>query len=451
MAVSFTTLRYKNLSNWSVAHLLANQFNYNEDFKLERIGNFLYRNKTQITLEDDTVYKRVTIRLYNKGVKLRDTEIGRKIGTKKQYLIKEGQFLMSKIDARNGAFGIATNEVDGAIITADFFAYDIDETKIIPQFLVLLTTTNQFMSYAQSASSGTTGRQRIDEKKFLDVKIPLPSIKKQIEIVENYYNKIEQADILSKKIEDLNSKTEDLIFKELGIVKKAINNNEKLLQFVDYKDLNVWGVHRILQNRELYKSDKYGLEPVGKYCSLVRGVTYKKSSEQELGGYKVLRANNINLDNTLNLDEIKHISKVENFPVEKKLKKDDVFICLASGSKKHIGKVAYIENDMDFYFGGFMGVIRIPNSELLNPQFLNLILNTSVFNDYLSSKIFGSNINNLSSELLYNFKIPIPSPYVQLELIGIVNKVKNKVEILKKEINSSIEKANNQFTNEIFK
>ena len=169
-------IRFKDTINWSVSHLLESQFQYNENFELEKIGNFLNRNKTQILIEDEVEYKRVKIKLYNKGVFLRNKEIGKNIGTKKQFIIKEGQFLLSKIDARNGAFGLATDEVDKAIITADFFAYDIDITKIEPYFLVLMTTTKKFQQFAQSSSSGTTGRQRIDEKKFLDVKIPLPSL-----------------------------------------------------------------------------------------------------------------------------------------------------------------------------------------------------------------------------------------------------------------------------------
>ena len=95
------------------------------------------------------------------------------------------QFLLSKIDARNGAFGIATNELDGAIITADFFAYDIDEDKINPYFLSLITTTKQFIQFAQNSSTGTTNRQRLNEKLFLDVEIPLPDIDTQEELVKN--------------------------------------------------------------------------------------------------------------------------------------------------------------------------------------------------------------------------------------------------------------------------
>ena len=210
---------YKTLDNWSVSHLLANQFDYNKNFELVRIGTFLTRNKTQVILDDDTEYKRVTIKLYNKGVLVRDKVYGRDIGTKKQYLIKEGQFLLSKIDARNGAFGLATKEVDNAIITGDFFSYNFDKDKIDPRFLVLIATTKQFQKFAQSASSGTTGRQRIDEKKFLDVKIPLPAILVQKKMVDNYQNMVslsntQMSNATNKKLEIRNYLT-----KALGLTK----------------------------------------------------------------------------------------------------------------------------------------------------------------------------------------------------------------------------------------
>ena len=137
-------LDYSKLNNWSVQNLLENNFYYNKSYSLVKIKKFIKRSKIQTLVDDNTEYKRVTIKLYNKGVSVRDKVFGKDIGTKKQFIIKEGQFLLSKIDARNGAFGIATKEIDGAIITADFFAYDIDETIINPYFLSLITTTDEF-------------------------------------------------------------------------------------------------------------------------------------------------------------------------------------------------------------------------------------------------------------------------------------------------------------------
>lgn len=223
--------KFTALNNWSVSHLLENKFQYNKDYELAKIGSFLIRNKTKHIVDDSTEYKRVKIKLYNKGVLLRDKAFGKDIGTKKQFLIKKGQFLLSKIDARNGAFGLATDEVNGAIITADFFAYDIDTTKIEPYFLVLMTTTKKFQQFAQSASSGTTGRQRIDEKKFLDVKIPLPSLEIQKNIVQSYQDKLDLSVLQENQSQEKEKEIEEYLYKELGM-KVSTNNGNNLLNFI---------------------------------------------------------------------------------------------------------------------------------------------------------------------------------------------------------------------------
>jgi len=196
---------FNKVHNWSVQNLSKNDFNYNENYNLEKIGNLLRRDKTQVIIKDEIQYTRVTIRTKNNGVCIRNTEIGKNIGTKKQFIIKEGQFLLSKIDARNGAFGIATKELDGAIITADFFAYDINEEKINPYFLSLITTTKQFLQFSQNSSTGTTNRQRLNESLFLNIEIPLPSLEEQKDLVKDLENNLqlqkqaEQNRVLSLK------------------------------------------------------------------------------------------------------------------------------------------------------------------------------------------------------------------------------------------------------------
>ena len=149
------------------------------------IGNFLTRNKTDILLENDSLYKRITIRMNNQGIILRDKELGRNIGTKKQFLVKNGQFLLSKIDARNGAFGIVGKNLDNAIITGNFWAYNINEDIMFIDFFLLFATSIKFISFCDKASEGITGRHYLDELKFLNAKIPLYSAAEQKNILED--------------------------------------------------------------------------------------------------------------------------------------------------------------------------------------------------------------------------------------------------------------------------
>jgi type I restriction enzyme M protein len=157
---------------------------------------------------------------------------------------------------------------------------------------------------------------------------------------------------------------------------------------------------------------------LGEICELVRGVVFAKEDEVSEGGVKVLRANNINKDRSeLNLDDVKHVAPKLDFSDEKRLKRDDIFICLASGSKDHIGKVALIKEDTDFYFGGFMGAIRVKPGRI-HAGFLLKQLTTGHFNDFLREQIAGVNINNLSAGILYRFPIPLPPLEVQKEIVA---------------------------------
>ncbi len=92
---------------------------------------------------------------------------------------------MSRIDVRNGAIGLVPKELDGAIVSNDFWVYDFDENQIYPDFLALYVKTPGFIDDANRTSSGTTKRIRADETAFLNINIPLPPLTEQRRIVED--------------------------------------------------------------------------------------------------------------------------------------------------------------------------------------------------------------------------------------------------------------------------
>ncbi|EIA07271.1 restriction endonuclease subunit S [Flavobacterium frigoris] len=149
---------------------------------------------------------------------------------------------------------------------------------------------------------------------------------------------------------------------------------------------------------------------LGEVAEYVRGLTYSKKNESsDDSGFKVLRANNITLSsNTINFDNVKIINFDTKIKDSQKLYKNDIFISAASGSREHVGKVAFIYSDIEYYFGGFMGVIRV--SPQIESRFLFHLLTSNLFTNYLDRVMSSSTINNLSSKIINGFQIPIPSP-----------------------------------------
>ena len=164
-------------------------------------------------------------------------------------------------------------------------------------------------------------------------------------------------------------------------------------------------------------------KPFREVCDYVRGVTYNKSNEiNDVNdeSWELLRANNINvLTNTLLLENIKQINKEVRIKEGQFLKQGDILICAGSGSREHVGKVAYIFHDMKYAFGGFMAVIRA--KVLFDNRYLFHMFTTAAFSNFLNDNLNTTTINNLSSGLMKSFMIPVPPIAVQEEIARILD------------------------------
>ena len=146
----------------------------------------MIRKKEKIDIKDGQLYKRVTVKMHGKGIILRDYVSGNSIGTKKQFTVSSGHLLMSKIDARNGAFGIVPSELEKAVITGNFWDYEVNTKLLNPDFFAFLTQTNSFLDFCIKSSRGATNRQYLEEKLFLSQVIKIPKdINIQKKMVEN--------------------------------------------------------------------------------------------------------------------------------------------------------------------------------------------------------------------------------------------------------------------------
>lgn len=137
--------------------------------------------------------------------------------------------------------------------------------------------------------------------------------------------------------------------------------------------------------------------PLSSIASLVRGLTYPKTLEAyEETDYGVLTADNVTKSGHFVLNKIVYLKNNEGFPEDKILKKNDVLICLSSGSKSHVGKSALIPEDTKYYAGGFMGILR---ATTVDPITLHFSLNTDEAKQFFLESSDGTNIQNLSNDI----------------------------------------------------
>lgn len=170
-----------------------------------KLGSVLDKSENWIEVQPDKEYSEVTVRLWGKGVNLRGTKIGSEIGSSRRLSVSEGQFIISRIDARHGACGLVPKNLDGAVVTNDFPVYTPKENKILPRYLELISKTHFFVDACKRASEGTTNRVRLKEPRFFNIEIPLPDIAVQKVVVDKVdfaLGKLEEIKLLRSSLLD---------------------------------------------------------------------------------------------------------------------------------------------------------------------------------------------------------------------------------------------------------
>jgi len=386
-----------------------------------RIGDFLKRSKIPVDILDSTEYKRVTIRIKHNGVSLRDVAKGKKIGTKKQFILRSGQFIMSKIDARYGAFGIAPDEVNEAIITGNFWAYDVDDRKVSIEWFNQFTNSADFYELCERASSGITHRKYLDEKFFLNHKIDLPDIDQQLSDIVKIQNQKLHFGSLSIELThqfDLVKQLRQAFLREAmqGELVPQDPNDEpasELLKKIKAEKAQLIKGGKLKKEKELppIKPEEIPFEipkswvwcRLGEICSKIGSGSTPNGSNYSKKGIPFFRSQNI-YDEGLIYDDIKYISD----DVQKQMSgtlviSDDILLNITGGS---MGRCALVPSD--FREGNVSQHVCIIRPTYCDNKFIHKV----VLSPYFQSLIFGSTTGagreGLPKYNLEQFLIPLP-------------------------------------------
>lgn len=439
-----STISFSNLYNWSFQYAQKCENLFTNKYKCVPIASFLVRIKDSVDIEDNQNYKRVSIKLYNGGITLRDIELGVNIGTKKQFRIKKGQFLLSKIDARNGAIGIVPESCNNAIITGNFWNFEIDTNKADPQFLSLLMTTDYFVNLFDKASNGTTNRHYLQENLFLKTEIPLPPIGIQKDFVKRYNDKIKLAEEQEKELYQLEQDANNYIALQLGIICKnnVIESNKyNYLTFYNLVDLSRWDLYK--NNCNSIISEKY------KFSKLSDVVTEKplygagEKGIKKRSDIRYIRITDINEDGTLN-DDFVSAEKVD----PKYLLEENDFLIARSGNtvgktflyKKEFGKCIY---------AGYLIKFKL-NTKKIIPEYLLYYTKSNIYKQWIASNQRANAQPNINSNEFLNSLIIIPPIEEQNYIVNHLQKIKEKIISLKQQAEKNRISAQKEFEKELF-
>ena len=170
--------------------------------------------------------------------------------------------------------------------------------------------------------------------------------------------------------------------------------------------------------RTVERTSKFEVVKFADIASLTRGVTYEKFQQTTYRTSNIiLPADNISLSGELNVQKEIFVDETVTLAEDKRLKKNDIFICMSSGSKEHIGKVAFVDQDTNYYAGGFMGIIRTNSQRCLSKYLYFYLLASEKYREEIKMLTQGANINNISSTINL-ISIPLPPLDIQQQIVA---------------------------------
>lgn len=327
-----------------------------------------------------------------------------KIGAEKSVFIKKGTLIIT-IQGSIGRIAITQYDayIDRTLLIFQSFLKPLDKVYFANQLNVL------FNKERQKANGSTI--KTITKAQLSNFIIPLPPLPEQEKI----------AEILSTVDEQI-STTQAIIdqSKELkkGLMQKLFSEGIGHTEFKDTK------IGRIPKSWEYVKIEKH--------INLFYGNAFKSSDFNEEGiGTKLLRGVNITVGK---LRWNKKIDRYINLPFDDYVKfsaKEGDLVISMDGSLVGRNFARVKKSDLPLLIVQRIACIRAKNT--LNLEYLNQLIGSSSFINYVDAVKTNSGIPHISGKDIKNFKIPLPSIIEQEKIANILSEVDTKIEKEEKE------------------
>ena len=355
-----------------------------------------------------------------------------------------GDLLFTRIGAKVG--NVSYNDIGDFAVSDNVIVARFKNNRF-SKYLAILFATDIGKSLLERGKRDTA-RPIISYENITNLWVPYLTNKKQqtiIDIIEQAYKQKQQKENEAKKLLD---SIDEYLLKELGIDLPKVDESDISKRVFLRKWSEISGdrfdpfynniIYSKIDNK--IEKGKFNLESIKNLSYGISGVIYSRQDEREQGK-GILRANNITLEtNELNFNDIKYIR--DDFEISEKLllKANDILMSSASGSKEHVGKVAFIEEELNYYFGGFMMVLRQKNNNYLQ-KYLFEFLQSKIFRIYLFKNLGGTNINNLSFNMISHLQVPLPALLKQEEIVSHITNIREQAKLLKQQAIDDFEKA----------
>lgn len=229
---------FRDLQTWSVAAQFAVNWSWPDEV-IKPLATIL-RRRNEAALEKlspESMVTLLTIRFDGsieprEPIRIRDVK-------GKLFRVYPGDVVFSKIDVRNGAIGLAPNDIECMCVTSEFPVYSVVLKEADPGYVRLLFRATAFKKLLNSMISGASGRKRIQPAQLERMKVPIPPLAIQQKIVAHW-----EAATLERAAAD--TALSDLVLELHSWLVKQTNNFSQVTRskvfLANYGSIQQWDV-----------------------------------------------------------------------------------------------------------------------------------------------------------------------------------------------------------------
>lgn len=306
--------------------------------------------------------------------------------TGQKLVFKKGDVIFGRRRAYQRKLALA--ECDG-ICSAHAMVIRAKQDMILPEFLPFFLQSDMFMERAVQISVGSLS-PTINWKTLKEQIFPLPPLEEQKRLAELLWAADEAVEKLEKVKEKLQRYIEAFI-----------------IEFCKYN---------------------WDRKKLGDVLTTIQYGSSQRISTSESATIPILRIPNISSDGTISFENIAFVD-IDKKTIDKfLLKRGDILIIRTNGNPSYVGKSAIVRKiPKNCIYASYL--IRItPNQSLLNPEYLNTILSSSLLQRSLRYEIRSSAGNyNLNTLGIKKQIIPIPPLYIQKKFIQDIDCIKRQI------------------------
>ena len=430
---------------WDVKSLSVNNLKFKYD--TVSLTSILKRAEIEwVNIENENEYPILGVRGQGEGVYINKVAKGHELNMRKYQVSKPYHLFFCKVRTVKGQWGVIYPEFSNSFGSSNMQYLEIDLSSVYPNYLELLLKIKTLTDEWDKNAVGADGRH-FPLNILLNLKIPLPKLSKQKELVDAYTKLINISTSQKNKADELENEIERYLLDELGIELKE-NKLGKGLQFIQYRNLKRWDVSYLINDVSI--SSRYNI------------ISLKSCIDNFLkdDNNKSLRFESYNYPNEkfryIGMEHIeKNIGMYNNPPLifgtEIKSQTNIVpFGYFIYGKlRPYLNKYWLNENQNEkIICSSEFFVFKL--KEHINKYFFQYVLSSTIVQFQISELTSGARMPRINESVFKGIQIPLPSIEKQNEIANHISLLKKEIKNLREEAEKNKALALAQFENEIF-